>query len=73
MDIILLTNIDEIMTCYLSGFRLNEEAQQLCARILNGTQQLPVKIVDEWPVDWQSLPSDATLAIVEKRNHHGIP
>ncbi|MFA5766676.1 MAG: hypothetical protein WC919_01975 [Candidatus Paceibacterota bacterium] len=62
MNMVLLTSIDEIMTCYLSGFKLNEEAQQLCTRILNGTQQLPVKIVDEWPVDWLRSPNTRSVA-----------
>lgn len=66
MSMVLLTNIDEIMTCFLSGFRLSEEAQQLCTRILDGSQQLPVKIVSEWPVSLQDLPSDSIVAIMEK-------
>jgi hypothetical protein len=72
MNMVLLISVDEIMTCYLSGFRLNEEAQQLCAGILNGTQQLPVKIVDKWSADWQNLPPNATLAIMEKPSWYSL-
>jgi hypothetical protein len=33
---IILTSIDEIMTCYLNGFRLSEEAQQLAQQLAAG-------------------------------------
>jgi hypothetical protein len=36
MNMIILTSIDEIMTCYLNGFRLSEEAQQLAQQLATG-------------------------------------
>lgn len=62
MDIILLTSLDEIMTCYLSGHQLNEEIRRMCAAWADGTKRYDVKIVNEWPDSYNSAASDVKKA-----------
>jgi hypothetical protein len=69
MSIILLTSIDEMMTYYLSGYSLSEEARKLCAALVDDTKRYTVKIVNEWPESYDAAASDVkkSKAIAEMR------
>jgi hypothetical protein len=61
-NILLLTGIDEIMTCYLSGYELDEQARKICAALTDNTKRCTVKIVNEWPESYNTAASDVKKA-----------